>query len=185
MGRRVKHIVSYGAVILLLVFLFQSGAGREISAGELSEYQVKAAFLYNFAKFVEWPERAYSGPAANIVFCVMGEDPFGDDLNVIKGKTVKEHKVAIKRISGDADAQTCHILFISRSEEGRLEEALSALGKAPVLLVGDMERFARRGGMINFLMEKNRVTFEVNAEAAKKAGLSVSSQLLKLARQVY
>jgi hypothetical protein len=160
------------------------GAATGARADELAEYQVKVAFLYNFAKFVEWPDRVFTGPAAPMSFCVMGDDPFGDALDSIKGKTVKERKVAVKRISDISDAGSCHVLFISSSEDGRLEEIISTLGQGPVLLVGDMDRFARRGGMIKFRVENNKVAFEINAGTAKGAGLKISSQLLKLARTV-
>jgi len=173
------------AAPLLLALLLVTGAATGARADEASEYQVKAAFLYNFAKFVEWPDRAFSGPDAPFVIGVLGDDPFGDALDSIKGKTVKEHTVVVKRMSGISDAGSCQVLFISSSEEGRLEEIISTLGQGPVLLVGDMDRFARRGGMIKFLVENNKIAFEINAEAAKQAGLTISSQLLKLARKTY
>jgi len=173
------------ATLLLLALLLVAGAASAARADEAGEYKVKAAFLYNFAKFVEWPDRTFSGPDAPFVIGVLGDDPFGSALDGIKGKTVKEHKVAVKRISGSSDAGSCHVLFISSSEDGRLEEIISALGQAPVLLVGDMDRFARRGGMIKFLVENNKIAFEINAEAARRAGLTISSQLLKLARKTY
>jgi hypothetical protein len=183
MAQNMKRIRA-AAAPLLLVLLLVTGAASSARADEAGEYKVKAAFLYNFAKFTEWPDRAFTGPAEPMSFCVMGDDPFGDALDSIKGKTVKEHKVVVKRMSGRSDAGSCHVLFISSSEDGRLEEIISALGQAPVLLVGDMNRFAQRGGMIKFLVENNRVSFEINAGAAKGAGLKISSQLLKLAKTV-
>lgn len=172
-------------VCIAVVLVLGSAAVAPAENAGPGEYQVKAAFLYNFAKFTEWPDRAFSGPSAPMSFCVMGDEPFGDALDSIKGKTVKEHKVVVKRISGGSDAGSCHVLFISGSEDRRLEEIISALGQAPILLVGDMDRFARRGGMIKFLFENNKIAFEINAEAAKRAGLTISAQLLKLARKTY
>lgn len=176
----IKYLVCIAAVLAL-------GSAAEAPAENAGsgEYQVKAAFLYNFAKFVKWPDRAFSGPDAPFVIGVLGEDPFGDALDTIKGKTVKGRTVLVKRLDGIRDGKSCHILFISSSESGRVKEILNSLIGSPVLLVGDMERVAQRGGMINFIIDRNKVSFEVNAEAARKAGLTISSQLLKLARTVY
>lgn len=182
MIQNAKRITVAKAIFLLSLFLLTGTGAR---ASDLAEYQVKAAYLYNFAKFVEWPERAFSGPDAAVTFCVIGDDLFGPALDALQTKTVKNRKVAVKRMSGTGDLGTCQVLFISPTEEDRLDAILLPLKGHPTLVVGDTERFARRGGMIGFLMERNKVVFEVNENAAKRAGLLVSSQLLKLARTVY
>lgn len=145
-----------------------------------TEYQVKAAFLYNFGRFVEWPARAR--PPANLTICVLGDDPFGPVLDgLIEGKSIQGRKLVARRPERVEDAGDCHILFISSSENGRLAQILAALRGRSVLTVGEAERFAHRGGMINFRLEGSKVRFEINLDATEQEGLTVSSQLLKLA----
>jgi hypothetical protein len=148
-----------------------------------TEYQVKAAYLYNFGKFVQWP--AAVAPAGDFSICVLGEDPFGATLDTtIADESINGKKVVVKRIAKPQDALNCHILFISPTEEGRLKEILATLGKTGVLTVSDISQFTRRGGMIQFLVDANRVRFEVNLTAAERNGLALSSQLLKVAIRV-
>ena len=149
-----------------------------------TEYEVKAAYLYNFGKFVEWPAKV---TAASDFFsiCVLGEDPFGSTFDAtIAGESINGKKVVVRRITKPQDAVSCRILFISSSEEGRLQEILAMLGNTSVLTVSDLSQFTRRGGMIRFVMEANRVRFEVNLTTAEHAGLTLSSQLLKVAISV-
>ena len=149
-----------------------------------TEYQVKAAYLYNFAKFVEWPEGMFAGPAAPIVFGILGEDPFGDALEAAKDRTIKGRKLQIRRFASLNDTTMCHILFISRSEKKNLAAILQKFGEAPMLLVGDMEEFAQRGGMINLALQNESVTLEINVDALNRAGIKVNSRLLNVARIV-
>ena len=150
----------------------------------LREYQIKAAFLYNFVKFVEWPDEALPDPSAPIALCVLGEDPFGVALESINGKTVKGRQLVIKRFVGLQDLEVCRILFISSSEEGRLAQIFGSLKNSSILTVGEMERFIQLGGIISFTMESNKIRFEINADAAERAGLKISSKLLNLAKVV-
>jgi hypothetical protein len=146
-----------------------------------SEYQVKAAFLYNFVKFVDWPATpaAQDGP---IELCVLGKDPFGGALErVIEGKTVNGRPLAIRRIGDIATARSCHVLFVSASETGRVGEIVKAVHTWSVLTVSDIDRFSERGGIIGFLMEGQRVRFRINPKVAASAGLRISSKLLQLA----
>ncbi len=149
-----------------------------------TEYEVKAAYLYNFGKFVEWPAKV---TAASELFsiCVLGDDPFGATFDAtIASESINGKKVAVKRITKPQDAVSCRILFISSSEESRLKEILATLDKTSVLTVSDISQFTRRGGMIRFVMDANRVRFEVNLTIAEHAGLTLSSQLLKVAISV-
>jgi hypothetical protein len=147
-------------------------------------YQVQAAYLYNFGKFAQWPV-ATRAKAETFNVCVFGEDPFGPILNAtVAGGTVDGKTVVAKRIVSAPDAVECRILFISLSEDKRLDKILEALNGAAVLTVSDMPRFAERGGMIQFILDENRVRFQVNLTAAQNAGLILSSQLLKLAALV-
>ena len=149
-----------------------------------TEYQVKAAYLYNFGKFVEWPQ-SVTASESSFNICVLGQDPFNSTFgSIIGNENIKGKNVLLKRIPRAQEAVGCHILFISSSEEPRLKEILAALDKTSVLTVSDMPQFTRRGGMIQFVMDANRVRFEVNLTSAERTGLTVSSQLLKVAISV-
>jgi hypothetical protein len=154
-------------------------------AQSLSEYQVKAAFLYNFAKFVEWPPNLFNDPRDPFVLCVAGDDPFGNLLDgIVLGKTANGHPLAVRRLRREQEARSCQILFVSSSERNRLRPVLKSLRGASVLTVGETDGFAQEGGMINLTLEDNRVHFEINVAAAERAGLKISSKLLSLARVV-
>ena len=144
----------------------------------LPEYAVKAAFLYNFFKFVEWPA---SNEGGTFELCLMGEDPFGGALSSIEGKQARQRPLRINRIAGVGQARSCHMLFISEQAENRLGVLLRQLEDAPILTVGDAEGFVAAGGMIGLVMVDDRVQLEINLRAVEKAGLKISSQLLKLA----
>jgi hypothetical protein len=149
-----------------------------------TEYEVKAAYLYNFGRFVEWPAK-FSAASEFFSICVLGQDPFGSTFDAtIAGESINGKKVVVTRITKPQDAASCRILFISSSEESRLREILATLDKISVLTVSDISQFTRRGGMIQFVMEANRVRFEVNLTTAEHAGLTLSSQLLKVAISV-
>lgn len=141
---------------------------------------MKATYLYNFARFTEWP----AGAAANgdsFAICILGRDPFGGALDsTLAGETIDGKPVLAKRISQPQESAGCRIVFISGSEEARLKEILAAIDKSSVLTVSDMPQFSRRGGMIQFVLEGSRVRFEVNLTNAQNAGLTLSSELLKV-----
>ncbi len=149
------------------------------------EYRVKAAFLYNFARFVEWPSRSENGREEPIVFGVLGKDPFGAILDdTVRGRTIKKRPLTVRRFRSLQELEPCHVLFISRPESRRLAEILRALEYQSTLTVSDMEGFFRNGGMIHFVVEKASVRFDINLEPAERAELAVSSRLLKVARTV-
>jgi hypothetical protein len=151
----------------------------------LTEYQVKAAFIYNFAKYVRWPEASTSETKRPFVIGVIGRDPFGQALDdAIRGQSLQGRAVSVKRFGRVEEVADCDILFVSSSEKNNLQSILDVLHEAPVLTIGDMDRFAERGGMINLTTEEARVRFEINVEAAERAGLKPGSQLLRLARIV-
>jgi len=150
-----------------------------------SEYQVKSVYLYNFGKFVEWPRTAAAAGSPSFVICVLGEDPFGPILNTtLAGETVSGKRPEARRVASVQDANDCHILYISTSEQRRLGQVLTYLNGKSVLTVSDMEQFSDRGGIIQFVWDRDRVRFEVNLAAATKAGLTLSSELLKVAARV-
>jgi len=148
-----------------------------------SEYQVKAAFLYNFARFVEWPSNAFPDAQAPILLGVIGEDPFGGALEqVIKGKTVNGRELVLKRLTRQQDLKGFHMLFVSSSEARHLSQIMESLKGKCVLTIGETEGFAQTGGVINFTLEENKVHFEINVDTAERAHLKISSKLLALAK---
>jgi hypothetical protein len=150
-----------------------------------SEFQVKAAYLYNFGRFVQWPEESGAEHSESFEICILGADPFGQTLDAtLAGGMIAGKSVAAKRIAKPQEINNCRILFISSSEEGHLKEDLAALDKTRVLTVSDIPRFSERGGMIGFILEGNRVRFDVNLDSAQGAGLTLSSELLKVATNV-
>jgi len=181
--------VTAGKVLALVLVTACAVAGSVLQAGAQSEppteYQIKAAFLYNFAKFVEWPPDAFADPHAPIVLGIVGEDPFGGVLDkIVLGKTVNGRGLVIKRLKLGPDLRNCHILFLNSSEKKHLAPILESLQGSSVLTVGETDRFAQSGGVINFIFEENKVRFEINSETAARAGLKISSKLLALARIV-
>jgi YfiR/HmsC-like len=149
-----------------------------------TENEVKSAYLYNFGKFVEWPAKATSG-GEFFPICALADDSFGSTLEtIIAGESINGKKVLVKRVAKPQDAVSCRILFISSSEQNQLKELLAVLDNTSVLTVSDMPQFSRRGGMIQFVVEANKVRFEVNLTSAERAGLTLSSQLLKVAINV-
>ncbi|NVM21789.1 MAG: YfiR family protein [Desulfobacterales bacterium] len=148
------------------------------------EYLIKAAFLYNFAKFVEWPTEAFPNDSTPITLCILGEDPFGDALESIKGKTIRGRDMVIRHVVRVEDLEHCHILFVSASEEKRLPQILNTIRDKTILTVSDMNRFARRGGIINLVTVRSKIRFEINVDATDLVGLRISSKLLRLARIV-
>jgi YfiR/HmsC-like len=144
---------------------------------------VKAAYLANFAKFVEWPPGAVTDDSP-IPVCVAGQDPFGPALDAaLSGESVDRHRLVARRISGMRDVDGCRILFVS-SNEGLIDSVLASAERMPILTVSDSPGFLRRGGMIEFVLGANRVRFEINLDAARTAGLNLSSELLRVATSV-
>jgi hypothetical protein len=165
-------------------------AGAQAGDGsDSSEYLIKAGFIYNFAKFVEWPAMAFAEPDSPIVIGVLGTDPFGDIINhVVEGKKIGARGFVIRRfkwskeLKDQKDFKECRILFVSASEKLHFEEIIDAVKGLPILTVGETPGFAERGGMIRLMLEDNRVRFEVNVDAAHYGNLNISSRLLTLAR---
>jgi hypothetical protein len=172
--------------LLGLLFFIQLVNPLQVHAQDaLSEYQVKAAYLFNFLKFVEWPEESFADPLAPIVIGVVGEDPFGNALpQVVIGKTVQGRDLVIRIYRPGEDLRGAHILFISASERKRLPTILSSLRGSSVLTVADTAGFLDAGGMIQFLNENGRVRFAINVDATGRAKLKMSSKLLSLAKVV-
>ena len=147
-----------------------------------SVYQVKAAFLFNFAKFVEWPPESFAGETSPLVIGILGDSPFGGDLErTIQNKTINNHSLVIKQLHLLAEATNCQILFICNSEKKHFSEIIQSLRGHAVLTVSETDGFIQTGGMVNFVLEDGKIRFQINDEAAKAAQLKISSILLSLA----
>jgi hypothetical protein len=150
-----------------------------------TDAEVKAAYLYNFGRFVEWPGQIPAGQGDFFTVCVLGQDPFGPSLDAtLAGETISGKTIVAKRISSAEESSNCQILFLSLTDDSRLNKVIAELDKKAVLTVSDMPQFAKRGGMIQFVLEGKRVRFEVNLRATQQAGLTLSSELLKVATAV-
>jgi hypothetical protein len=175
--RRRRPFLQHAAPGLSIVLVLLTLGSFAPSAEAPTEYEVKAALLYNFGRFVQWPN---SGDT--LVVCVLGEDPFGPVLDkTLEGKITEARRLHVRRLKRSQDGESCQILFVSSSEYEHLPQILAELDGRSVLTVGDTPEFARRGGMISFQLEQNRVRIHVNLRAAEGARLTISSQLLKLA----
>jgi hypothetical protein len=142
---------------------------------------VKAAYIYNFAKFVEWPAAAFATPQAPLVLCVAAKDGLGGALAGIDGKPVQGRALQVRRAVKPDEFKSCHLLFVPDSEAAATPELLRKVGRLPVLTIGEREGFAAGGGGIGFVPGEERVKFEINPDAASRASLSISSQLMRLA----
>jgi hypothetical protein len=148
------------------------------------EHLIKSAILYNFAKFARWPDTAFKGPGAPLKLCVLGANPFGEALATIEGRRVGEHPLQVNLISEPMAVAGCHMLFVSASEQDRVQQVLDAIDGRPVLTVADWPGFADAGGIISLKTVDDRSRFEVNMAAAERAGLKLSAKLLRLASAV-
>ena len=185
-GTRARRVGRSPAGILaacLLFLAFVTGLAPRASAQ--TEYDLKAVFLCRFAQYVEWPPAAFADTSTPITIGILGDDPFGKAIEeATSGETPQNRKIVVKRFNRAEDMTPCHILFISRSEKGRLAQLLKALEGKGTLTVGETDQFARQGGMVNFTTQAGKVQFEINPKAAKQVGLKISAQLLRLAKIV-
>ncbi|HZR57431.1 MAG TPA: YfiR family protein [Terriglobales bacterium] len=169
------------AVFLVLVFVCASASNVQGQTAKPAEYQVKAAYLYNFGKFIQWPPQPEEAKDEPFGICVWGQDPLVSALEVLASQTINGHSVITRQISKAQDVKNCKVLFVSASEKGRVSNILAVLEKFPVLTVSDMPHFLKQGGMIQFVVQNKKVRFEVNRTATERAGLIPNSELLKLA----
>lgn len=166
--------------LLLLVAIAGILSGRLNATDTASEYEIKATFLFNFARFIEWPDNVLPSDGQPIIIGIVGDDPFGGVLDaMVKGETVNGHKLVVKRLSRKDDFQKCHIVYISRSETAHIAEILERLKGLSVLTVSDADRFAYLGGTIGLVNEQGRVRMQINVDRAKNSQLAISAKLLR------
>jgi hypothetical protein len=170
-------------VILAVSFLGAAFVALAQSKGD--EYRLKAAFLFHFAQLVDWPAGALGADQDPLMLCTLGEDPFHGDLEaVVEGKLAGNRPLHVQHFKQAQDVQGCHLLFVGGGEPSRVPLLFAKLKDTPVLTVGETQDFVKQGGMIGFCLEGNKVRFEINLDAAQRAGLKISSRLLLLAKSV-
>jgi len=178
---RAAHFLCALAVVLLGGI--QGLSGQSSGPGE---YDVKASFIYNFTKFIEWPASTFPDAKAPITISVLGENPFGTTLDeIVRGNTINSRTLVIRRIRKLEEIKGSQVLFISGSEDKRLPEILSSVKDTDVLVIGEAEGFANHGGTIQFFLEQGKVRFSINIDAIQRTHLSVSAKLLALAKIVH
>lgn len=169
-------------LLSLSVLLGRAGAVEEHAVGE---YQLKAAFIFNFTKFVEWPAPSLAATNAPFVIGILGEDPFGKSIDdIVQSEKVRGHPLVVKRLKSGDPLEGCQILFISRSEKENLEPLLKQLAARPVLTVGEVDGWAARGVMVNLMVVQGTMKMEINRRQIDRSQLQASSKLLGLAKIV-
>jgi len=171
------------AVLLVTASNSQPKASAESSA--TTEYDVKAAFLFHFAQFVEWPPDAFKDEHTPLTYCTIGEDAFHGSLDEsVRGKRIGNRELRVRHLKEREQIDGCYVLFLSAAQRGRQGEPLASANGHPVLTVGETEHFVQEGGIIGFCLEEKKVRFEINLEAAGRAQLKISAKLLALAKTV-
>jgi len=166
----------------LCVTIFLRGA---CGAEAPTEYQVKAVFVYNFSRFVDWPPQTFTAPDEPFVICILGGDPFGARLDeAVRGEQIDRHPLLVRRFRNLGEIGDCRILYIDRSESAQLQQILAALDHRGTLTVSDLDDSSKRGVMIQFTTENNRIRLRINVESARASGLTISSKLLRSAEIV-
>ncbi len=182
-GRPKRAKPSLLALLLLAACGTPPIEGGQSSAA--SEYTVKAAFLFHFAQFVEWPAEAFADANSPLTYCTIGEDAFRGALEEsVNGKSIGNRRLQVKHVKELEQIAGCQVLFIAAGEKKRHGEELAMASKRPVLTVGETDGFATEGGIIGFSREQNKIRFEINLDAAGKAQLKISAKLLSLAKTV-
>src|SRR3954462_4116014 len=173
-----------GLLASILAFLCVPSS-EGMPAKRTSDAQVEGAYVYNFAKFGEWPERKFATPSSPILFCVLYDFSFEADLNrVVAGKAIAGRAVEVVQLRDASEAVPCHLLFVNAAQERQIRHVLELLRGSNVLTVGETDAFVEEGGMINFFLQDEQVQFRINNKAAREAGLYLSSRLLSLAKRV-
>jgi hypothetical protein len=173
-----RAIKEFASVLAIVCVATISGTALGQKA---DEYQVKAAYLYNFAKFIDWPAQTFDSPAQPIVFCVLGQTPLSQPLqDALTGKIVDQRPLVFRQLSDSKQAGKCQVLFIGSPDKKQRRESLDEVKSHNVLTVGEVETFTNEGGIVRFLLDSGRVRLEFNLDAADEAKLRISSKLLSL-----
>lgn len=174
-GRLLSQLIAFACITLLCTNAFANGAANS------TEYKLKAAYLYQFTKFTQWPGRLFIDKETPIQICILGKNPFGKSLDSFSGKVSQGRNLSIKYLSSPHNIVNCHVIFISKSEDKNLPQILQQIKKAPVLSVSDIDNFAQRGGIIGFVAKQRKLGLEINIDASRSSGAKISSKLLEVA----
>jgi len=181
--RRLRVRTAMGLLLCSALMLGSARAGGEND--DDGEYRLKLAFIYNFAQFTQWPPEAFRDPAAPLTVCVVGQDPFAGEMEqTLHGRRAAGHPVEIKRLKLEDDPKGCHMIFVRANEKRAAGKILSAVRGSNTLTVGESRGFAELGGVINLVLDDNKLRFEVNLNAATQSRLRISSKVLALAKIV-
>lgn len=175
--RQKAHIV-----FLLTILLQLSGSFSQAAGPLIEEYQIKAALLYNLAKYVDWPAHTFARESSPMTICTIGQSDLTNGISSLQNKQINGHPVAVRHVSGATDSRGCNILVIGNIDHGMLQSVLDKTSHNGLLTISDHDRFAQSGGTVGFYHQDNKIRFEINLAAAHKQKLKISSQLLKLAR---
>ncbi len=176
-----KLIRLFTITFFTFIYLFNVHAESGISR----EYDIKTAFIYNFAKFIDWPDNSFINAEAPLSICILGKDPFQSTIDSLTKKRIKGREITVKRLNNINNKDKCQILFVSKSEENQLDRLLDILSNENVLTVSDIDGFAVKGGMINLVNHNNKIRFEINIKSVKQTEIRMSSKLLYLAVKTY
>jgi YfiR/HmsC-like len=173
------------AILAIFSLVLADGTERTKAQTTAEEYRVKAAFIFHFAQLVDWPPETLTSTDNSLVLCTLGEDPFQGTLEgTVAGKTIGNRVIRIRHLGEPKDMQACQILFLGKVQSKRMPMLVTTLHNAPVLIVGETAGFLEEGGMIRFLLEEDKVRFDINLNAAESARLKIGSRLLILAEHV-
>ena len=181
-SRKMKFIFRSSFLVFFSMFLLTYAVFAKASTFSLEEYEVKAAFLYQFTKFIQWSKNSPKDEIFSI--CIVGKDPFGQIINELESETVDNRKIEIKRLKFEDVIDSCHVVFIGQTERNRLFSFMENLRGKGILTVSEIDGFIERGGVINFKRQGSRVGFEINQKKAEEEGIKISSKLLSLALEV-
>jgi hypothetical protein len=176
------HNLRTATILLVAAAIFVAWTPTAV-AEEPNESQVKAAFVYNFTQYIQWQNRSQTVRESKLLICILGDDPLANTLELLRGKITSGGPISVMRISKTEETDRCKVVYFGKSEKDQMKDLLKGI-KEGVLTIGEMKNFASSGGIINFVIAGNRVSFEINTDASERAGLKVSSQLLKLAKIV-
>lgn len=179
MMRRIATLLILLVMIPLLTLPVSARADMQERA-----YKLKAAYLFNFTKFISWPDTAFSSNESPFIFCILGKNPFGSILESLESKTVRNRKIEVRYCSELTGVKGCHLLFISTSEKVNIDTILASVTRLPMVTVSDIPNFAQASGMMEFVEKESRLRFAINLDTAKLNDLQVNSQLLNLATRV-
>jgi len=171
--------------VVVLMALLPPSMGVSQSVDELGEYDVKAAFLVNFVRFVEWPATSFASPQSALTICIFGEDSFGEAANSLKSKIVSGHPLSVRRVNDVREVAACHILFVGSADSKQLGIIQNTAAAKSILTVGESAAFQKAGGMIRFVLEDNKVRLEINLGETEAALLKVSAKLLSVAKIIH